>query len=129
MKKKRGLLKTYLLLALAFGLFGLLDALLTFFDVVTNVYVYLAFVLPFLFFVFSIVVIPIFHHHRLERIVYVLPIYHIISYGIFFAFAFILSFFWLVYGWIWVAMLLIGFITSILEIGFSYYLLKRFDLI
>ena len=91
MKKKRGLLKTYLLLALAFGLFGLLDALLTFFDVVTNVYVYLAFVLPFLFFVFSIVVIPIFHHHRLERIVYVLPIYHIISYVIFFAFAFILS--------------------------------------
>ena len=129
MKKKRGFLKTYLLLALIFGLYGLLDSLLIFFDVVTNIYVYIAFTLPLLFFVFSVLAIPIFHYQRLERIVYVLPIYHIISYGVFFAFAFILSFFWLVHGWIWILMIILGFLTSIFEIWFSYYLLQKFDLI
>ena len=128
MKKKKGFLKTYLLLALIFGLYGLLDSVLTFFNVLNNIYVYLAFILPFLFFVFSIIAIPIFHHQRLERIVYVLPIYHILSYLIFFAFAFILSFFWLVHGWIWILIIILGFLTSIFEIWFSYYLLKRFEL-
>ena len=128
MKPKRGFLRWYLFLTLAFGMLGLLDSLATFFDVVNNVYVYVVVILSIFFFLYNILVIPIFHAHHVERIAYVLPIYHLFSFLLFFGFGLLTTSARLLFDWLWMVVVGAGFLSAIFEIVFSAYLMKKLDL-
>ena len=127
MKLKRSFLRWYLVLALAFGILGLLDSLLTFFDVVNNVYVAVVVLLSAAFFLYNIVVIPVFHAHRVERIAYVLPIYHICTFLLFFGFGFLTKALNILVDWLWMVVVGAGLLSAVFEVGFALYLMKKLD--
>lgn len=127
MKPKRGFLRWYLVLAVGFGILGLLDSLLTFFDVVNNIYVGVVVLLSAAFFLYNLVVIPVFHAHHIERIAYVLPIYHIITFLLFFGFGFLTKAMNLLVSWLWIVIVGAGLLSALFEIGFALYLIRRLD--
>jgi len=128
MMKKRGFLKVYLFIALAFGILGLIDSILATIKISSDIYSTILVPLTFLFFLFNIVVIPVFHQHRIERIAYVLPIYHLASYILFFGLGLWLGIAELLTSF-WIILIIIGSLTSLFEIGFSSYLLKKFGFV
>lgn len=125
MRQRYWFLKFYLIVALIFGFLSLSDNLLTTLKIDLNIYNLTLLIMGFFFFFFNIAAIPLFHHHHVERIAYVLPIYHIVTYLIFLGLGLYLALLENVDGWIWTSLLVIGFITSIFEMVFSAYLLKR----
>lgn len=125
MKQKRGFIRFYLLLALAFGFLGLVDTSLTFFDVTNNIYAHLVMLISILFFFFNVFSIPIFYLKRVERIAFIFPIYHIIVFLLFFGFGFLMTYKALFFEWMWIVLIALGFVSALFEVIFSIYLMGR----
>ena len=122
---KRGFAKTYFIIALIFGLLGLVDILLSFLHKEPVWYASTISILLFFFFFFNILAIALFHHHHMENIAFVLPVYHLVSYVIFLGIGLWLSTQETLLSWIDPTLLTVGVITSSFEILFSFYLLAH----
>ena len=129
MKPKKGFLKYYLFIALGFGLLGLTDTLLTFFDVVNNVYTVMVMNLNVLFFFFNIAAIAIFHHHRVGRIAFILPIYHIATFVVFFGVGLSLAYMGVILQGLWMVLLGISLVSSLFEILLAFYLMAHLQVL
>lgn len=128
MRPRTGFLKTYLYIALLFGIIGLADTLLSVLLSFTSlVYTYLISAAAFLFFFFNLAAIIIFKYSRAEKVAYVLPIYHLSSYLAFFMVGLVLLAVGQTPEWLRLLLIVIGLIASLFEIGFSFYLLKKLD--
>ena len=127
MGPRLGFLHFYLYCTLIIGLLGLTDALLTFLKITPLLYVRIVTLVLFLFVFFNILSIALFRRQNLERIVFVLPIYHIASYVLFLSLGLYLAFKTIIP--LWLSFVLIGLqvVSSLFELGFSIYLLQKFD--
>lgn len=128
MKANIRFLRGYLYVVVIIALIGVADAVLTSLKITPSLYVRIIPLLLFLFFFFNIFAITIFRRHQLPRIVYVLPIYHLLSYIFFMSlglYLIITSF-----NTTWLNFTLIGIqgASSLFELGFSLYLLTKPDL-
>lgn len=123
MKRKRNFLLVYLSLALLLGFVGIVSDLIGLLGKVSNIHFYIMGNLVLLFFLFNVVAIPVFHHLKLERIVYVLPIYYLVSYVLFFILGLVLTITEAMIG----IFTIISILTSVFEIGFSIYLIKKLE--
>ncbi|MBS3166243.1 hypothetical protein J4444_03925 [Candidatus Woesearchaeota archaeon] len=123
MEIKRGFLGIYLLITIAFGILGLVDVVMFLLKYQPKVYSFIAAVLSVGFFILSAVALFVFWHHRVRKIVYVLPLYQVISY-ILFSIAGIYLF---ERPQEMTILLFAAFqiVVSIFEIGFSVYLLRK----
>jgi len=119
-------LRTYLFSVIIIGLIGLTDAVLTFLKITPALYTRIVPLLLFLFFFFNIFSIAIFRRHPLERIVYILPIYHIITYIIFLSLGLYLIISGIIPDWLSLALIGMQVVSSLFELSFSVYLLKKF---
>ena len=81
--------------------------------------------LSFVYFFFNIGSIAVFRYHRVERIAYVLPIYHLIAILFFISIGLILMSLGTVSEWVLGSLRVMGISTSLFEIVFSLYLLNR----
>ena len=126
MRPRYWFLKFYLIVALILGVLSLSDSIFSALDININVYNLTLLIIGFFFFFFNIIAIPLFHHHHVKKIAYVLPIYHIITYLLFLGLGFYLAALQNVDSLIWNSLTITGFITSIFEIVFSLYLLRKF---
>ena len=119
-------LQVYLYLALAFGLLGLLDSIFTVSNFMPPLYVMSILAVSVLFFIFNIITIPLFMHQRVPRLAFVLPIYHVVSFMLFFGLGVALFVFNMAGKpmWVW-AMISVGIMASLFEIIFSLYLLRK----
>ena len=121
-------LLVYLYLALTFGIIGLVDNIFTFLDFMPQMYVLAVLAATVFFFIFNIITIPIFMHQRVPRVAFVLPVYHVLSFIVFFGAGVALFVFELTGEKLWVwGMIGLGFIASLFEIIFSLYLLRKFS--
>ena len=127
MKSGLGFLHTYLYAVMAIALLGLTDATLRLLKMTPMLYARIVPLGLFLFFFFNIFSIAIFRRHNLQRIVFVLPLYHIISYIVFLSLGLYLTI--TGYNPVWLSFALIGIQTasSLFELGFSMYLLIKSD--
>ena len=125
MKSGLGFLHTYLYAVMAIALLGLTDATLRLLKMTPMLYARIVPLVLFLFFFFNIFTLAIFRRHNLQRIVYVLPLYHIISYILFLSLGLYLTI--TGYNPVWLSFALIGIQTasSLFELGFSMYLLIK----
>ncbi|MEK6940242.1 MAG: hypothetical protein AABX31_05960 [Nanoarchaeota archaeon] len=125
MKSGHGFLRKYLYIVIIIALIGISDAMLTFLKVSFPLYARIIPLVLFLFFFFNIFAIAIFRRHQVGKIVYVLPIYYIISYLLFLS----LGLYLVVRGIIptWLSYTLIGIQAafSLFELSFSVYLLMK----
>ncbi|MEW5896242.1 MAG: hypothetical protein AB1668_00990 [Nanoarchaeota archaeon] len=131
MKQKRWFLSLYLVVAVVFGVLGLIESILAYFttapQIIPNYAYYYSLamaVFSFLFFFFNIFSIAVFRHHGVVRIAYVLPAYYLICYVLFFILGF--AFAGITVGWVTNALIAASTLTSLFEIGFGLYLMKRF---
>jgi len=124
---KLGFLRWYLLSVLIVGLLGLVDAVLTFLKRNPPLYVKVVTSLLFLFFFFNIFSIAIFRRQRLERMVYVLPLYNIISYILFLSLGVLLTILGTIPAGASFVFIGLQMASALFEAGFSIYLLRRFD--
>lgn len=114
-------------LALVFGVIGLADGLVSLLNLsLMEYYGWVISVIAFLFFFFNIFALVYFKQERLEKITWVLPIYHIASYILFFGLGIFLGLAGLFLGGVVGILGVIGVVTSVLEIIFCVYLLRRF---
>ncbi|MBI2146248.1 hypothetical protein HYU22_02830 [Candidatus Woesearchaeota archaeon] len=121
-------LRVYLYLTLIFGIIGLVDNIFTFLNFMPPMYVLSILGITVLFFIFNITTIPLFMHQRVPRIAFVLPVYHVLSFLVFFGIGVALFVFELAGEKIWVWGLIgLGFLASLFEIIFSLYLLRKFS--
>lgn len=127
MKSGYGFLRVYLYSVVFIGLIGLADALLTFFAISPLLYVRIVSLLLFLFFFFNIFSLAVFRRHPLPKIVYVLPIYHIVSYIFFLSLGLYLVITGINPSWLSFALIGLQLVSSLFELSFSMYLLKKFD--
>ena len=120
-------LRIYLYLVIFLALVGITDAVLTVLSVNLLLYVRVIPLLLFLFFFVNILSIAIFRRHHLPRRMYVLPIYLVTSYIIFLCLGIGLA----VTGFnpVWLSPVLISIqaASSLFELGFSVYLLRKLD--
>ena len=126
MKSGPGFLRKYLYIVMIIALIGLTDAVLTFLKANFPLYVRLIPLVLFLFFFFNIFAIAVFRRHQLGRIVYVLPLYHIISYILFLSLGLYLTIRGIVPAWLSYALIGIQAASSIFELSFSTYVLTKF---
>ncbi len=126
MKSGHGFLRKYLYIVMIIALIGLADAVLTFLKVNFPLYVRLIPLVLFLFFFFNIFAIAVFRRHHFERIVYVLPLYHVISYILFLSLGLYLTIRGIVPAWLSYALIGIQAASSIFELSFSIYVLTKF---
>lgn len=126
MPEKRGFLKFYLLLAILIGIFGIVDNSLIFLKLASETYITMVSLLLFFYFFFNILAILVFYHQKQEPINYVLPLYHMITAIIF---SIVGIYFSAPTFFILVSLLVIGYLTSLFEIGFGACLVKKFGLI
>jgi hypothetical protein len=127
MQEKRGFLKVYLYIALLFGIISLIDNFLVIFDVINNIYVMLLMFITHVFFFFNIITIPLFHYFRVNKIAYILPLYHMLTYILFFSVGFLLTMSGIILSGTWLILVIISILSSIFEIGIAIYLLKKFE--
>ncbi len=127
MRPRLGFLHFYLYCTIIIGLLGLTDALLTFLKITPSLYVKIVTLILFLFFFFNILSIALFRRQNLERIVYVLPIYHIASYVLFLSLGLYLTFTAIIPQWLSFVLIGLQVVSSLFEFSFSIYLLKKFD--
>ena len=125
MPEKREFLRVYLVLALLIGILAFADNILRLFKFTPKIYVAITSVLFFFFFFISIIAIPLFVHHHVGGMVYVLPIYYLITYLFFFLLGLALSFLPTIAGKANLFLIIAGFLTSIFQIVFSIYLLEK----
>lgn|SRR3989338_6026441 len=123
---KLGFLRFYLVSVLIIALLGLTDAALTYFRISSLLYTRLVPLVLFIFFFFNIFCITLFRHQRLEKIVYVLPFYHLASYIIFLSIGLYFTITQIVPPWLSLVLISIQFFSSLFELVFSLYLLMRF---
>lgn len=126
MKQKRWFLGLYLIIAVIFGFFGLVDNILAYFAIAPNYALYYSAaiaVFSFVFFFFNIFSIAVFRHHNVEKIAYVLPAYYLICYVMFFIISFTLA--EITVNWVTNTLMGASALTSLFEMGFGLYLLKR----
>lgn len=123
---KRGFLRIYLYLALAFGILGLLDNLLGLFRV-DNLLTHGVIVLIILFYVFNIQAISFFHHHRVDDLAHALPYFYLITQSIIFIISLILILTETTSSWIWNSLLVFGIFFSLAVIIVALYLLRKFE--
>ena len=121
-----GFLHKYLYLVIVIALVGLADAILTYLKIDFPLYVRIIPLVLFIFFFFNIFVIAVFRRRYSERIIYVLPIYHIISYVVFLSLALFLTIKGIIPPWLSLTLIGVQIASSIFELSFSIYLLKRF---
>jgi len=123
MEIKKGFLGIYLLITIAFGILGLIDVVMFLLKYQPTVYSFITAVLSLSFFILSAVALFVFWHHRVRKIVYVLPIYQVMGY-ILFSIAGIYLF---DNPQEMTILLFAAFqiVASIFEIGFSMYLLRK----
>jgi len=126
MEKKRGFLRVYLILALVMGILGLLDAILTLAKVNITYYGEIIALIAFIFFWFNFTALIFFIYQRLEKITWVLPIYHIAIYILFTIIAVILFVRGLTESINLSLMAGAGILAAAFEIGFSLHLLMKF---
>lgn len=127
MKTKKEFLKVYLIIALIYGILGLIDGSFIFFNFTNNLFSLILAFLSFIFFFFNIISLIIFRHHYVPKLAYVLPIYHLITYCLFFGVGFYLFFKPDFYDLTWIPLMITGIVFSLLEIMFCIYLLKKTD--
>lgn len=126
MKQKRWFLGLYLIIAVIFGFLGLVDSVLTYFAIAPNYALYYSMaiaVFSFVFFFFNIFSLTVFRHHGVEKIAYVLPAYYLICYVLFFILSFALA--EITVGWVTNALIAANSLTSLFEICFGLYLIKK----
>lgn len=125
---KRGFLQAYLITTLIFGILGFIDNIFAAANFTFALYNKIVTILLFLFFFFNIFAIAFFIYQKIERLAYILPIYHLVSSLLFLGIGF----------WIankqfspdfWIALIVLGTILSLFEIIFSVYLLRKFKLL
>ncbi len=129
MKDKRALVRWYVLAALLFGILGFIDTIIAYFSTGAISYFYIASLLFLFFFLANIFFLFYFIHNRLAKIFYVLPAYHIAAYIILSVAGAIVIFKEFSHPSISITFSLIALITSIFEIFFSLYLLKKYLLV
>lgn len=125
MEQKRGFLKVYLILAIILAVVSIIDGILTWLKFENRIYGFILLAVAGLFFLFNIVAIPIFHHQRLKKIAYVLPIYYIVSYIIFFGVGVYLFFRPYQPFWLNPVVMVINYLMALFEIVFSVYLWRK----
>ena len=125
MLQKRGFLKAYLSIIILVGLLGLIDASFTYLHFTNRIYETALLIFSVIFFFFNILAIAFFHHHGTEKIVYILPIYHLIAFVVFNAIGLVI----ITRSWfsplVFTSTVTIEFLSSLLEITFAAYLVKR----
>lgn len=127
MHSRTGFLRAYLIIALLMGFLGLLDNIFALVNVTPALYQDIVVTILFLFFFFNLYSIIIFRRHKVERIAYVLPIYHLLSYALFVSFGITVIFVAATPEWLATALIGLGFASSLFEIVFSAYLLTKLD--
>lgn len=125
MPEKRGFLQVYLILALLIGIVAFADNILHLFNLTPKIYPTITSVLFFLFFLVSITAIPLFVHHQVGGVVYILPIYYLIVYLFFSLLGLVLSFFPALASRVELILIIAGFLTAIFQIVFAVYLLEK----
>ena len=129
-EKRKGtekFLGIYLMIVFGFGLLGLADSLLSLFGFSSAVYGVIVLILGVLFFFFNIFSLVQFMQERMEKITWVLPVYHMISYVLFFGLGVVLAVMGALVNWVFILLAVVGMLTSGFEILFSLYLLRRFE--
>ena len=127
MKSGHGFLRKYLYIGIIIALIGLTDAIITYLKVSFTLYVRVILLVLFLFFFFNIFAIAVFRRHNFERIVYVLPLYHIISSILFLSLGLYLTIHGAISTWLSYALIGIQAASSIFELSFSIYVLTKFS--
>ncbi len=127
MKPKMGFLKFYLLIALLIGFLGILDNFFALINFTYPIYQYVVIAVLFLFFFFNLSSLFVFRHHGVERIAYVLPIYHLLSYLLFVGVGGVIAYLGTTPESWKLILLASGFLSSLFEVAFSSYLLYRMD--
>ncbi len=117
-------LKAYLIAAVALAIIGIADSVLLFLALELPFYSPAVSVFSFLFFFFNLLAFFVFYHQSLERIVYVLPVYYLVSFVVFGIAGVVLSAALL--KSMFPYLVAISLLTSLFEFGFSVYLLRRF---
>ena len=125
MKSGLGFLRTYLYVIMIISLLGLTDAVLHFLKITPILYARIVPLVLFLFFFFNLFSIIIFRRRQLKRIVYLLPIYYLVSYIIFLSIGLGLSITGYTTTWLSFALIGIQAASSLFELGFSIYLLTK----
>ena len=125
-EKKFKFLRIYLIVTLAFGVIGLSDSILSLFDISSVVYGILIGLLAFLFFFFNIFALVHLMQDKLEKITWILPIYHLLTAVVLTIIGSMLVLVGLLNSGVILFFGILSSITSIFEISFSFYLLKRF---
>ena len=99
-------LKVYLVLALLFGLWGIVDILLSWLSIGSGIYLKI-------------------HHQRQERIAYVLPAYYLISSAIYLLLGVLAIYFTTMPSWSFELLFVLSLVSGLFETVFSAYLLWR----
>ena len=129
MENKKRFLQVYLIIALLFGVLGVIDALLNFFGSYPPTYGLIIAGFAFVFFIYNLFALVHFMQDKLEKITLVLPIYHLVSYFVFFMLGLVLVIMGVLGGLVLWGLNIIGLLASLFEIVFAGYLLRRFKLI
>lgn len=127
--KQRWFLKGYIFTALGFGVLGLLDSILTYGEIKLPVFSQALMVIAFLFFFFNIAAIVFFKFHEVDRIAFLLPMYHLFTYLALLWVSFGITYFKDIPNDVWLSILIISTAFSVFEIIFCVYLLRRFEFI
>ncbi|MAF99103.1 MAG: hypothetical protein CMH61_00680 [Nanoarchaeota archaeon] len=120
-------LKAYLITAVIMGILGLVDSLLFLFGFASSAFTNLLTLIVLFFFIFNIIALRNFVKTHLPHITRVLPIYHIVSYIIFMIVG-IYTAHQLHRNTLFMYSAGVGLVSSVFEIVFSLYLMKRFKL-
>ena len=125
MKSGLGFLRAYLYAVIIIALLGLTDAALHLLKITPILYARIAPLVLFLFFFFNLFSIAIFRRRQLKRIVYLLPVYHLVSYIFFLSIGLGLAITGYTTTWLSFALISIQAASSLFELGFSIYLLRK----
>jgi len=123
---KEKFLGIYLWIALLFGIIGIVDGILNFTELSLRIYSLVMGLLVFVFFFFNLFSWVHFMHDKLEKITWVLPTYHLVSYILFFVLGIFMGLKGLLTENSLNYFVVISIVTSVLEISWCVYLLKRF---
>lgn len=125
MPEKREFLRVYLILALLIGILAFANNILRLFKFTPKIYIAITSVLFFLFFLVSIIAIPLFVHHHVGGVVYILPIYYLVVYLFFSLLGLVLSFLPVLASRAELILTIAGFLTAVFQIVFAAYVLEK----
>ncbi len=128
MERLQKFLRTYLIIAILYALLGVLDSILQLIKYVTPMYTGLLSFMTFLFFLFNIVALVVLYKSNQERITLVLPVYHLALFLFFFLFGIVTASLAIKEN-LFFGIAIFGLISSLAELGFGYYVLRKFRFI